>query len=64
MKHDINVEKKLLRFDFFKPYANQTLDEIPLEMQRYFNGVSEFLGSLIVKSNAIIKGNNAYNYSP
>lgn len=55
MKHDINVEKKLLRFDFFKPYADKTLDEVPFEMQRYFNGVSDFLGSLIEKSTAIIK---------
>jgi len=59
MKHDVNVEKKLLRCDFFQPYLNQRLDQIPVEMQRYFNGVSDFLGSLIEKSNAIIETNTA-----
>ncbi|GAQ50196.1 TPA: hypothetical protein ACT5CK_002453 [Flavobacterium psychrophilum] len=55
MKHDVNVESKLLRFNFFKPFAQKKLDGIPIETQRYLNGVSDFLGSLIEKSNSIIE---------
>jgi hypothetical protein len=55
IKHDPTVNSKLLRFSYFTPYSGKELESIPLEMQRYLNGVSDFLGSLIEKVSAELK---------
>jgi hypothetical protein len=52
IKHDPRVGKRLEVFPYFLPYKGQQLMNVPLEMQRYLNGVSNFLGSLIEKANA------------
>jgi hypothetical protein len=52
IKHDPTVNSKLSQFPYFTPHSGKELDNVPLEMQRYLNGVSDFLGSLIEKVNA------------
>ncbi len=47
IKHDPTVGNRLMSFHYFVQYQGKRLEEIPLEMQRYLNGVSDFLGSLI-----------------
>lgn len=54
IKHDPTVEGMLVSFDYFIPYMNHQLEFVPLEMQRYLNGVSDFLGSLAEKSHQIL----------
>ena len=54
IKHDPTVGSTLISFSYFTPYANQQLEKVPLEMQRYLNGVSDFLGSLAEKSHEIL----------
>lgn len=54
IKHDPTVNSKLLRFSYFMPFAGNDLEAVSLEMQRYLNGVSDFLGSLIEKCNSQI----------
>lgn len=56
VKHDPVVGPQLVTFSYFKPHAGANLINISLEMQRYFNGVSDFLGSLIETGNSIAKG--------
>ncbi len=51
IKHEPKVANRLTAFAYFAPYANQELEKVPLEMQRYVNGVSDFLGSLIETAN-------------
>jgi hypothetical protein len=55
IKHDPTVSSKLLRFPYFIPFSGMKIEVVPLEMQRYLNGVSDFLGSLIEKGNAELK---------
>ena len=55
IKHDPKVSNRLVEFDYFKNHLNKELKEVELEMQRYLNGVSDFLGSLIDKGSEIIK---------
>ena len=47
IKHDPTVGNRLMSFPYFVQYQGKRLEAIPLEMQRYLNGVSDFLGSLI-----------------
>jgi len=47
IKHDPIVGNRLISFPYFAPYQGKRLEDTPLEMQRYLNGVSDFLGSLI-----------------
>lgn len=54
IKHDPTVRSKLLMFSYFLPFSGQKLDRVSLEMQRYLNGVSDFLGSLIEKVNLVL----------
>lgn len=55
LKHENVVNSKLEQFNYFKDFSGQDLEEVPLEMQRYLNGVSDFLGSLIEKANEALK---------
>jgi hypothetical protein len=52
IKHDSIVGKNLKAFSYFKPYKGAKLIEVPLDMQRYLNGVSNFSGSLMEKVDA------------
>ena len=56
IKHDPLVSNRLMSFNYFSTYAGQNLISVPLEMQRYLNGVSDFLGSLIGKCNDLLTG--------
>ena len=47
IKHANKVNSRLASFSYFNSYTGQDLERVPLEMQRYLNGVSDFLGSLI-----------------
>lgn len=51
IKHSPVVNTKLIRFPYFSSLLGKKLEDVPLEMQRYLNGVSDYLGSLIEKSN-------------
>jgi hypothetical protein len=51
IKHSPAVSSRLLQFAYFTKYSGQDIEKVPLEMQRYLNGVSDFLGSLIEKVN-------------
>lgn len=54
IKHDPKVGGKLLNFTYFNSFAGKDLESVPLEMQRYLNGVSNFIGSLIEKANKLL----------
>jgi hypothetical protein len=49
IKHDPTVGKRLEVFPYFTSYRGSKLMEVPLDMQRYLNGVNDFLGSLMEK---------------
>lgn len=51
IKHDPTVGPKLSSSSYFAPYTGKDLECVPLELQRYLNGVSDFLGSLIENCN-------------
>ena len=55
IKHDPKVTNRLTQFNYFKKHSGKDLEQIELEMQRYLNGISDFLGSLIDKASEIIK---------
>jgi len=55
IKHTGTVNSALEKFEYFKPHTGQNLEKVPLEMQRYLNGVSNFLGSLIENGNKKIE---------
>lgn len=50
IKHDPAVGNRLMSFSYFVNYQGKKLEDVPLEMQRYLNGVSDFLGSLIERA--------------
>ncbi len=54
IKHAPKVGDKLLVFNYFIDYAGKELESVPVEMQRYLNGVSDFIGSLIEKANEVL----------
>lgn len=58
IKHDPTVGKRLEVFLYFAPYKGEKLMEVPLDMQRYLNGVNNFLGSLMEKVEAQLDSNN------
>jgi len=47
IKHANKVNSRLASFSYFSSFTGQELEQVPIEMQRYLNGVSDFLGSLI-----------------
>jgi hypothetical protein len=49
IKHDPRVGERLEPFLYFEPYKDNKLMDVPLDMQRYLNGITNFLGSLIEK---------------
>lgn len=53
IKHNPIVDSNLDKFGFFCGHSGKELELIDLHMQRYLNGVSNFLGSLISKANAL-----------
>lgn len=55
VKHDPIVSGRLLSFSYFSGFNGDELMSVPLEMQRYLNGVSDFLGSLIEKGNILLE---------
>ncbi|MDV6345101.1 hypothetical protein [Nitrosomonas sp. Is37] len=55
IKHDPIVGDSLIKYQFFKTLIGQDLENMELDMQRYLNGVSDFLGSLIEHSQKIIR---------
>lgn len=57
IKHDPIVGARLTSFQYFSNFTGKKLDVVPLEMQRYFNGVSDFLGSLIEKCDELLPPN-------
>jgi len=59
IKHNPTVGKKLEGFPYFAPYKGEKLMEVPLDMQRYLNGVNNFLGSLMEKVEAQLDSSNA-----
>lgn len=54
IKHDSVVSSRLAAYPYFSAYRGKKLEKVPLEMQRYLNGVSDFLGSLLENSNSIL----------
>jgi len=59
IKHNPTVGQKLEGFPYFAPYKGEKLMEVPLDMQRYLNGVNNFLGSLMEKVEAQLDSSNA-----
>lgn len=60
IKHSGFVNERLTEFPFFLAHQGKELKKVNLEMQRYYNGVSSFIGSLIEAGNRIIDPN--FNY--
>lgn len=54
IKHAGLVNARLARFAFFAPHQNKDLSQVHFEVQRYVNGVTHFLGSLIEQASRII----------
>ena len=53
IKHEPIISNRLAAFALFQDHIGKPLDSMILDPQRYLNGVSNFLGSLIEKSNAV-----------
>lgn len=56
IKHSPIVSEKLAIFPSFSTLLGQSLDEAPIDPQHYFNGVSNFLGSLLERANVLFGG--------
>jgi hypothetical protein len=54
IKHAGIVSSRLAQFPFFSARAGIDLSSLDFEMQRYLNGVSNFLGSLIERANELL----------
>ncbi|MDH5786177.1 MAG: hypothetical protein OEZ16_11305 [Chromatiales bacterium] len=54
IKHAGYVNQRLAQFPFFTQYQGTELTNIQYEMQRYYNGIWEFLGSLIESGNRVV----------
>lgn len=54
IKHAGFVNSRLGEFPFFTPHINKDLTEIDFDMQRYLNGIFNFLGSLIKSGNKLL----------
>lgn len=55
LKHNPVVSERLMSFNYFSALGGTDLMSVPLEMQRYMNGISDLLGSLIEKGNALLE---------
>jgi hypothetical protein len=53
IKHSPVVSNKLAAFSLFSTFLGKSLDQVAIDPQRYLNGVSNFLGSLIEHANAL-----------
>lgn len=53
IKHNPRVSTALAVFPQFASYSGMLIDEVPIDPQKYLNGVSNFLGGLIEKANMI-----------
>ena len=62
-KHDTLVSNRLMSLNYFSTYAGQNLISVPLEMQRYLNGVSDFLGSLMGSVMIFSPAHNGMHFS-
>ena len=54
IKHSGYVNDRLVEFSFFTQHQGKELQEINFELQRYYNGVSSFIGSLIEAGNQVL----------
>lgn len=54
IKHGGVVSPRLAQFEAFSDQEGEALKELDLEVQRYYNGISSFLGHLIQKGNKVI----------
>jgi hypothetical protein len=54
IKHTGFVDTRLGQIVFFAPHRGKDLSEVEFEMQRYVNGVTHFVGSLIERASKII----------
>lgn len=59
IKHDPTVGRRLEAFPYFTPFRGFRLVEVPLDMQRYLNGVNDLLGSLMEKVESQLDSSNA-----
>jgi hypothetical protein len=53
IKHDRLIGKKLEKFSAFAGLTGQKLDAVPLQLQRYVDGVFEFVGHLMESADSI-----------
>lgn len=53
LKHSPIVSRKLAMFPPFNAALEKSLDKVAIDPQRYFNGISNFLGSLIERANVL-----------
>ncbi|WP_224093335.1 hypothetical protein [Nostoc sp. MS1] len=58
IKHHPVIVGKLAEFPYFTSYKGKRIMEITLDMQRYLNGISNFLGSLFEKVDTKLKDSN------
>ncbi len=54
IKHGDIVSSRLAEFTFFSTLQGENLQKIDYEMQRYYNGISSFIGSLIESGNKLL----------
>ncbi len=54
IKHSEIVDNRLARFSYFESYKGVNLKKLDFEMQRYLNGVSNFLGHVMDSGNRLI----------
>lgn len=60
IKHDGIVGDKLAKFPYFEKHKNLELSNLDFEMQRYVNGVSNFLGHLMDSGNRLLGYSSKY----
>ena len=58
IKHSPKVEARLAQFEAFRSFIGHDLENVPLDMQRYLNGVSDLLGSTIERGNKVLGHEN------
>ena len=60
IKHAGVVNDRLAAFTYFAPHRGKKLSKVDFEMQRYVDGVFNFLGSLIESGNRLLDPSFAY----
>ena len=55
IKHSGKVDARLVRYGAFSGLEGASLEGASLEMQRYLNGVSDLIGSVIERCNSILE---------